>query len=34
METLMDEVFFERGGTVVHLRKRANAISAEQRRAG
>jgi serine/threonine-protein kinase RsbW len=33
METLMDEVFFEDGGVVVHLRKNANRISVEQRRA-
>jgi serine/threonine-protein kinase RsbW len=34
METLMDEVFFEGGGAIVHLRMKASAISAEQRRAG
>jgi serine/threonine-protein kinase RsbW len=27
MQRLMDEVFFEGGGTVVHLRKKSNAIS-------
>lgn len=34
MQTLMDEVFFESGGTVVHLRKKSNAIPTVERRAG
>ncbi len=34
METLMDEVFFEDGGAIVHLRKNATATSSEQRRVG
>jgi serine/threonine-protein kinase RsbW len=32
MNTLMDEVSFEEGGTVVIMRKKANAHSAEQRK--
>jgi serine/threonine-protein kinase RsbW len=31
MRTLMDEVNFEQGGSVVHMRKRANADSDEAR---
>ena len=34
MQRLMDEVFFEGSGTIVHLRKKANAFSAEQKRTG
>jgi serine/threonine-protein kinase RsbW len=30
MKTLMDEVSFEEGGTVVMMRKKSNANSAEQ----
>jgi serine/threonine-protein kinase RsbW len=33
MKTLMDEVSFEQGGAVVHMRKKANANSDTQRRA-
>ena len=33
MKTLMDEVSFEDGGTVVHMRKKSNVGSAAQRRA-
>jgi len=32
MKTLMDEVQFERGGSVVHMRKRANASSGTTRK--
>jgi serine/threonine-protein kinase RsbW len=32
MKTLMDEVFFEEGGAVVMMRKKANANSAEPRK--
>ena len=32
MRTLMDEVSFEEGGSVVMMRKRSNASSAEQRK--
>jgi serine/threonine-protein kinase RsbW len=32
MKTLMDEVSFEEGGSVVMIRKRSNASSAEQRK--
>src|SRR5579864_1667941 len=32
MKTLMDEVSFEEGGAVVMMRKKANAISTEQRK--
>lgn len=34
MKTLMDEVRFERGGAVVSMRKKPNAGSAAERRAG
>jgi serine/threonine-protein kinase RsbW len=34
MKTLMDEVRFERGGAVVSMRKKTNAGSAAERRAG
>lgn len=34
MEKLMDEVFFEGSGTIVHLRKNSNGISAEPRKTG
>ena len=34
MKTLMDEVCFERGGAVVSMRKKPNAGSAGERRAG
>jgi len=33
MQTLMDEVFFEGGGTIVHLRKKSNVIGAVSRSA-
>ena len=34
MQKLMDQVFFEGSGTIVHLRKNSNAICAEQGRTG
>lgn len=34
MKTLMDEVSFEQNGAIVHMRKKSNAISVAQRKAG
>ena len=34
MKTLMDEVHFEHGGALVYMRKKSNAGSADERKAG